>query len=132
VAPRRPFVYLSRSMYNPKREDLEAYDKMFWHVIDHWDLPPAYRGRTDLIASINVRFEKDGHITKFKFVRKSGDPDFDDTVLRAIVRANPLPRPTHEFYQRFFSSGIDFVIEPKEIYFYSWPDPYKKRGRFGF
>ncbi len=133
LGPRRPIVYLSRSMYNPKRKDLEVYDKMFWHVIDHWDLPPAYRERVDLIASVNVRFGKDGRITQFKFVRKSGDPEFDDTVLRAIVQANPLPRPTREFYQRFFDSGIDFVIEPKKIYFYSWPDPYaRKRGRFGF
>jgi hypothetical protein len=133
VAPRRPIIYLSRSMHNPKRKDLEVYDKMFWHVIDHWEVPPVYRDRTDLIASVNVRFDRDGSITKFKFVRKSGEPAFDDTVIHAVVLANPLPRPTREFYQRFFDSGVDFVIEPKKIYFYSWPDPYaKKRGRFGF
>jgi periplasmic protein TonB len=133
VAPRRPIVYLARSMYNPKREDLETYDKMFWHVIDQWELPEKYRERSDLVATVNVRFDREGKITKFKFVRKSGVPEYDDTVIRAVVAANPLPKPTREFYQRFFDSGIDFIIEPRKIYFYEWPDPYAdKKGRFGF
>ncbi|MFQ5458660.1 MAG: TonB C-terminal domain-containing protein [Myxococcota bacterium] len=133
IAPRRPIVYLSRSMYNPKRKDLEVYDKMFWHVVDHWEIPPAYRGRNDLIATVNVRFDREGRITKFKFIRKSGDHAYDDTVVQAVVSANPLPKPTKEFYQRFFDSGVDLVIEPKKIYFYEWPDPYKKKkGFMGF
>ncbi len=132
VAPRRPIVYLARSMYNPKREDLETYDKMFWHVIDRWEVPEQYRER-ELVATINVRFDREGNITKFKFVRKSGEGDYDDTVMKAVVAANPLPKPTREFYQRFYDSGIDFVVEPKRIYFYEWPDPYANRkGRFGF
>jgi hypothetical protein len=132
VAPRRPVVYLSRSMWQPDKRDLEVYDKMFWHVVDHWPVPASYRGRK-LLTSINVRFDREGRITKFKFVRKSGDPAYDDTVIEALVASNPLPRPTEEFYQRFFDSGVDFVLEPKEIYFYSWPDPYeKKKRRFGF
>jgi hypothetical protein len=132
VAPRRPIVYLARSMYQPDRKDLEVYDKMFWHVVDHWEIPPEYRGKA-LVTTINARFDQQGNITKFKFIRKSGDPAFDDTVVRALVSANPLPAPTREFYQRFYDNGVDFVIEPKDIYFYSWPDPYaKKKGRFGF
>jgi len=133
VAPRRPIVYLARSMYNPKREDLETYDKMFWHVIDRWDLPEQFRGRDDLVATINVRFDREGNITKFKFVRKSGIGGYDDTVIKAVVAANPLPKPTREFYQRFYDSGIDFIVEPKKIYFYEWPDPYaQKKGFLGF
>jgi len=132
VAPRRPRIYLSRSMAQPDREDLIVYDKMFWHVVDHWDVPLSYKGRSDLLATINVRFDRDGSILKFKFIRKSGDPAFDDTVVKAIVASNPLPAPTTEFYQRFYDSGIDFVIEPKNVYYYAWPDPYaKKKRRFG-
>ncbi len=130
IAPRRPIVYLSRSMYNPKRKDLEVYDRMFWYVVDHWEIPPEYRGRDDLIATVNIRFDQAGNIKKFKFIRKSGNPGYDDTVVKAIVASNPLPKPTREFYQRFFDSGIDLVLEPKNIYFYEWPDPYAKKRRF--
>jgi hypothetical protein len=133
VAPRRPIVYLARSMYNPKRADLETYDKIFWHVVEHWDVPEKYRERHDLVATINLRFDREGKLTKFKFVRKSGDPGYDDTVIRAVVASNPLPKPTREFYQRFYDSGIDLVMEPKKIYFYEWPDPYAgKKGFLGF
>lgn len=130
VALRRPIVYLARSMYNPKRKDLEVYDRMFWYVVDHWEIPPEYRGRDDLIATVNIRFDEKGNITKFKFVRKSGNPMYDDTVIQAIVASTPLPAPTREFYQRFFDSGVDFVMEPRKIYFYEWPDPYAKKRRF--
>ncbi len=133
IAPRRPVIRLARSMWQPDKEDLKVYDNMFWHVVDHWDVPLSYKGRSDLVTTINVRFDKDGRILKFKFIRKSGDPAFDDTVLRALVASNPLPRPTREFYQRFYDSGIDFVVEPREMFYYAWPDPYaKKKGRFGF
>lgn len=132
IAPRRPVIRLARSMFQPNREDLKVYDRMFWHVVDHWDVPLSYKGRSDLVTTINVRFDKDGNIMKFKFVRKSGDPAFDDTVMRAIVASNPLPAPTEEFYQRFYDSGIDFVVEPREMFYYAWPDPYaKKKRRFG-
>jgi outer membrane biosynthesis protein TonB len=133
IAPRRPMIYLARSMYQPDRADMMVYDRMFWHVVQHWDVPLSYKGRSDLLTTINVRFDKDGSILKFKFIRKSGDPAFDDTVVKAIVASNPLPAPTGEFYQRFYDSGIDFLIEPKDVYYYAWPDPYeKKKHRFGF
>ena len=132
VAPRRPMIYLSRSMWRPNSDDLKVYDKMFWHLIDRWPVPVSYRGRP-LVASINVRFDREGRIMKFKFVRKSGDAAYDDTVIQALVASNPLPKPTEEFYQRFFDSGVEFLLEPKDIYFYTWPDPYaKKNRRFGF
>ena len=130
IAPRRPIVYLSRSMFNPKRKDLEVYDRMFWFVVDHWEIPPDYRGREDLITTVNIRFDQAGNITKFKFIRRSGDPEYDDTVVQAVVASNPLPKPTREFYQRFFDSGVDLVMEPRKIYFYEWPDPYAKKKRF--
>ena len=133
IAPRRPVIRLARSMYQPHKEDLRVYDRMFWHVVDHWDVPLSYKGRSDLVTTINVRFDKDGNILKFKFIRKSGDPAFDETVMRAIVASNPLPEPTREFYQRFYDSGIDFVVEPREMFYYAWPDPYaKKKRRLGF
>ena len=133
IAARRPVIRLARSMFQPNREDLNVYDRMFWHVVDHWNVPLSYKGRSDLVTTINVRFDKDGSILKFKFIRKSGDPAFDDTVVKAIIASNPLPAPTNEFYQRFYDSGIDFVVEPREMFYYSWPDPYaKKKGRFGF
>ncbi|MFZ5996885.1 MAG: energy transducer TonB [Nitrospirota bacterium] len=47
----------------------------------------------DLEATISIRVAKDGTITINKIEKRSGNPLFDRSILRALTMASPLPPP---------------------------------------
>jgi colicin import membrane protein len=65
----------------------------------NWAYPASMERRKDLEAIVVLTVKSDGSITQKRFEKRSSSPLFDDTVMKAIERSNPLP-PFPEGYNR--------------------------------
>jgi colicin import membrane protein len=86
-------------------------------IKNNWSYPVALggsRGQKNLEAIVVVRAEKNGAIVKSWFMKKSSNPVFDESVLKAIERSDPLP-PFPEGYRRTFDElEINFNLRDLE------------------
>ncbi|RPI77371.1 MAG: TonB family protein [Desulfobacteraceae bacterium] len=60
-------------------------------IFSKWSYPVALSNQKDLAAVVELLVRANGSIEKSSFVKRSGNPVFDASVLKAIERANPLP-----------------------------------------
>ncbi|HKA31580.1 MAG TPA: cell envelope integrity protein TolA [Candidatus Binatia bacterium] len=67
--------------------------------------------RNDLKVTVNASIQENGEITGLKLVGTSGDRSFDDSVLRALRKASPLPPPPAEFRKEFSNVILPFNSE---------------------
>jgi len=77
-------------------------------IKSNWHYPPELAGGKDPEATVVLMVRSDGKILKTQLDKRSSDALFDESVLKAIERSDPLPpfpegyRKTHEeFYIRF-------------------------------
>lgn len=68
-------------------------------VMSNWSYPVALKSDPDIHAIVQLDVQRDGKILSSRFIRRSSDPVFDESVLRAIERSDPLP-PFPEIYRR--------------------------------
>jgi colicin import membrane protein len=64
--------------------------------------------RNDLKVTVNLSIQDNGEITGIKLVGTSGDRSFDESVVRAIRRSNPLPAPPDTFRKDFSDVNVQF------------------------
>lgn len=64
--------------------------------------------RNDLKVTVNASIQENGEITGLRLVGTSGDRSFDDSVLRALKKASPLPPPPSEFRREFSNVILPF------------------------
>jgi colicin import membrane protein len=69
--------------------------------------------RSDLKVEVKLSIKENGEIASVKLVGTSGDRSFDESVLRAIKRANPLPPPPEAFRSDF--SDVNVRFSSKEL-----------------
>lgn len=84
-------------------------------VRSNWNVPALAVGEKEkLMVQIRIVIEIDGRVSQVRMEKTSGNPYFDDSVLRAIRKASPLPIPpaplrgTEEYYEvgfRFYGAG---------------------------
>jgi len=60
-------------------------------IFGKWSYPVALSNQKDLVAVVELLVRANGLIEKTNFIKRSGNPVFDASVLKAIERANPLP-----------------------------------------
>lgn len=63
------------------------------HVRREWVLAAGFRLQ-DLETHVEVELDRDGHVLgEPRVTRRSGNPWYDESVVRAIEKADPLPAP---------------------------------------
>lgn len=86
-------------------------------IKSNWSYPVSLggsRSQKNLEAIVVVRAEKNGAIVKSWFMKKSSNAIFDESVLKAIERSDPLP-PFPEGYRRTFDElEINFNLRDLE------------------
>jgi len=89
----------------------KMYYNLIWQRIRNvWVLPSgALQGRKDLETIIGIRIAKDGQIVDIQVEKKSGNPYLDESALRAIKKANPLPPLPPGFEGDQFDFGVRFT-----------------------
>ncbi len=93
----------------------KMYYNLIWQRIrSAWVLPEgALGGKKDLETVIAIRIAKDGRIEDIEFEKKSGHPQLDESALRAIKKADPLPPLPPGFEGDKFDVGVRFT--PSDI-----------------
>ena len=88
----------------------QIYYSVVWSKIkDSWVLPENMTsGKKNIEAIIAIRIRKDGEIVKVWTEKASGNTFFDQSALRAIAKANPLPPVPEGYGEEFFELGIRF------------------------
>ncbi|MFN3544007.1 MAG: energy transducer TonB [Thiobacillus sp.] len=63
---------------------------------------------------IRVRLLPTGEVQSVQLTRSSGNPAYDDAVLRAIEKSSPLPLPADRDARAAFVPELSFVHRPKD------------------
>jgi colicin import membrane protein len=89
----------------------KIYYNLIWKRIRSvWVLPDAaLAGQKNLEAIIGIRISPSGQIEDIQFEKKSGNPTFDESALRAIQKSNPLPPLPPGFEGGRFDVGVRFT-----------------------
>jgi colicin import membrane protein len=81
------------------------------HIQDNWSYPAAMQNRKDLEVTVLLKVKEDGTILESEFIKKSSDSIFDQSVLKAIERSNPIP-PFPEGYEKSYEEfKINFTLK---------------------
>ncbi len=76
-----------------------------------WLRPP--NSRSGLFCEVRVRLIPGGEVVGVQIVRSSGDPAFDASVEKAVLRASPLPLPEDPaLFERF--RELKFIFKPED------------------
>jgi len=67
--------------------------------------------KADLHVLVHMSIRENGEISGLKITRSSGDASFDESVIRALKRANPLPPPPEKFRQQFSDVNVPFSLK---------------------
>jgi colicin import membrane protein len=63
------------------------------HISHNWTYPAALDGSSgNPEAEVVVQVRSDGSIISYNLSKRSTNPRFDESVLKAVERSNPLPR----------------------------------------
>lgn len=86
---------------------LADYYTVIWSRIkSQWNLPGGINPKDNVEAIVQVRIMNNGAITGISFEKKSGLAYFDNSILRALKKADPLP-PLPPWYRE---NGLDIGI----------------------
>jgi TonB family protein len=86
------------------------YNRIWQRIRSVWVLPEAaLSGQKNLETIIGIRIAPSGEIEDIQFEKKSGNPHFDESTLRAIQKANPLPPLPSGFEGGRFDVGVRFT-----------------------
>ena len=69
--------------------------------------------RTDLEVTVRFGILENGEVVKLRVVDASGDPSYDDSVIRAVSRASPLP-PAPDSYRNDFKN-VELTFRPGDL-----------------
>jgi colicin import membrane protein len=72
-----------------------------------------YDTNTSRITVIAFEIEPDGVINNVRLVKSSGDSAYDESVMRAAMKASPLPPPPRSVYEQYFKS-VRITFDPRE------------------
>jgi colicin import membrane protein len=91
---------------------LDIYNAEIWHRIQkNWAFSEEMvQGRTDLEATIIVKIMKQGEIRDVWFEKRSGNSYFDDSVLKAVKKSDPLPPLPKGYLGPFYDVGFRFNL----------------------
>jgi colicin import membrane protein len=84
------------------------YASLIGRINKNWALPEGLLKGKDISAVIVIQISRNGRIEDFKFEKKSGVEAFDQEVLRAIKKSDPLPPLPEGFPKNIIDVGLTF------------------------
>jgi TonB family protein len=89
-------------------EFLSYRQRIFGTIKANWTNTVRTAG---LVAAVRFELAPDGQVSSVELVRSSGDRTYDQAVVRAVQRSNPLPPPPERYREDFREVIIDFHSE---------------------
>ncbi len=90
-------------------EKIAYADQLQQHVKTGWHWLP---GGNKMRALVRVRILPSGHIQDVQLEESSGNNNFDDSVVRAVRKASPVPPPPEKYANDF--SDVRFWFDSQE------------------
>jgi colicin import membrane protein len=85
-------------------------NRMLGTIKDNW----AWVGqRSNLKVVVHFGIRETGEIFGLKIVQPSGDPSYDESVLRAVKKSSPLPAPPESYRKDF--ADVELTFRPKDL-----------------
>lgn len=87
------------------------------HVLNSWNLPQWTISTLpqDIFVIVAVYVNDNGEVIRTEFEKSSDLIFYNQSVVRAIKRASPLPKPPAELSQEIVRSGILMRFSPQKI-----------------
>ncbi|MDI6741161.1 MAG: energy transducer TonB [Smithella sp.] len=60
-------------------------------VKENWGMPPSLLPETNITTIIDVRISRSGALEYVGFEKRSGNPYFDESALKAVKKSSPFP-----------------------------------------
>jgi colicin import membrane protein len=87
-------------------EFISYRNKVFSIIRDNWAWPGQ---KSDLKVTVKFGIKDNGEIAGVKVVQPSGDPSYDQSVLRAVRKSSPLPAPPESYRKDFSDVELNFL-----------------------
>lgn len=85
-------------------------NRMLSTIKDNW----AWVGqKSNLRVVVHFNIKDNGEIVGLRIVQPSGDPSYDESVLRAVKKSSPLPAPPETVRQDF--ADVELSFRPKDL-----------------
>lgn len=88
-----------------KEGEASYYDLVKDKLIENWALPP-WLARQRLSAQVQITVNAAGRITGVKFLKSSGNAQFDDAIRSTLQVSQPLPTPPENLLSTVQNQGI--------------------------
>lgn len=96
---------------------MDVYRAQITNLIwSNWNFPANLYEESRLLkleAVVRLLVERSGKILEYKVIKRSNDGTFDNSIIRAIEKSNPLP-PFPESYQ-YPKQEIDVIFNVREL-----------------
>ena len=89
-------------------EWLAYYNRLTAYVKKGWNWHDA---GANISGSVSFNIAPDGKVSGVKLNESSGDTAFDNSIIRAVNRANPVPAPPPSVYEDFKFVAVKFKPE---------------------
>ena len=90
------------------------YDQVERAVRENWSPPQNMNFEEDsAMTVVSLTLLPDGRVLKSYIEEPSGDPQFDQSVMRAILKSTPFPPPPIGLKQQSFELGLRFHSTPQ-------------------
>jgi len=95
------------SLSGDAKEAAEAsyYDLVKDRLIENWALPP-WLARQKFAAQVMITVSAQGAVTSVKFLKLSGNAQFDEAIRTTLKDSQPLPEPPEAVLDTVESEGI--------------------------
>ena len=85
-------------------------NRMLSTIKDNW----AWIGqRSNLKVVVHFGIKENGEIVGLKIVQPSGDPSYDESVLRAVKKSSPLGAPPESYRKDF--ADVELTFRPRDL-----------------
>ena len=85
-------------------------NRMLATIKENW----AWVGqRSNLRVVVQFGIKENGDIVGLKIVQPSGDPSYDESVLRALKKSSPLPAPPENYRKDF--ADVELTFRPRDL-----------------
>jgi colicin import membrane protein len=85
-------------------------NRMLSTIKENW----AWVGqRSNLRVVVQFGVKENGEIVGLKIVQPSGDPSYDESVLRAVKKSSPLPAPPESYRKDF--ADVELSFRPRDL-----------------
>ena len=85
-------------------------NRMLATIKENW----AWVGqRSNLKVVVQFGVKENGEIVGLKIYQPSGDPSYDESVLRAVKKSSPLPAPPESYRKDF--ADVELTFRPRDL-----------------